>query len=484
MTVTANTFFQKIREIAAAAPKQAAFIDETREVSFAELHDRIIDAAVQLTLWEVTKESVIGISVEDEIIHMIICLAALTCDCAQISLPTHDAPGSRRRLANRAGVTHIICGAERDALSGFRTLASDALISERPARPTAGLSPHQGSLYLSTSGTTGQPNIIPFREAQVIQQALNTQTYCEARYLQMSSVQFNNAKRHRLYCLYQGGTNVIRPKRDSNLTGYITEKCVTHLWLSPTSATSLIEVSGEADLSRVRIRLSGSLISAALRSQVRKHLSEHLSVCYGATECSVVTRAGPNEHYRSESVGKPLPGVKIEVVDKAGKRLPAGKVGSIRIKAPGMATGYLDATSAANARFTGGWFYPGDSGTFDSNGALLVLGREDEMLILNGINIFPIEIEQALERHPAVTSAAAISVSSTKLGQIPIAAVELNQRPVSAHELQQFAKEQLGLRGPRKVIIMKEGLPRSPQGKVLKRKIAEAFAQGRKKPRV
>lgn len=146
-----------------------------------------------------------------------------------------------------------------------------------------------------------------------------------------------------------------------------------------------------------------------------------------------------------------------------------------------MATHYLGAASLADARFHEGWFYPGDLGALGSNGVLLVKGREDDMLNLNGINIFSNEIEQALERHPAVTTAVALSVRSRVHGLIPVAAVELNEQSASSQDLLRFAKDQLGLRAPRKLIIMTEELPRNPQGKILKKEIAAGFEYGVKR---
>jgi acyl-CoA synthetase (AMP-forming)/AMP-acid ligase II len=104
------------------------------------------------------------------------------------------------------------------------------------------------------------------------------------------------------------------------------------------------------------------------------------------------------------------------------------------------------------------------------------------MMILNGINIFPGEIERVLERHPDVKVAAALPLTSVVHGQIPVAAVELVEAgSVTAGELQRFAREHLALRAPRRVIIL-PSLPRNSQGKILRREIALAFEKGRRTP--
>jgi acyl-coenzyme A synthetase/AMP-(fatty) acid ligase len=104
------------------------------------------------------------------------------------------------------------------------------------------------------------------------------------------------------------------------------------------------------------------------------------------------------------------------------------------------------------------------------------------MMILNGINIFPGEIERVLERHPAVSIAAALPLASPVHGQIPVAAVELVEGAATTPlELQRYAREYLALRAPRRVIILKR-MPRNSQGKILRREIAQAFEKGASAP--
>ena len=206
-----------------------------------------------------------------------------------------------------------------------------------------------------------------------------------------------------------------------------------------------------------------------------------LYVRYAATECGAIAMAGPGEHDDDESVGTPLPGVDLTIVGEDDEPVPAGGTGHIRLRAPGMASGYLDGGEQTASRFRDGWFWPGDMGRFRDDGSLVVLGRQDDMMILNGLNIFPVEIERVLERHPAVSVAAALPIASRIHGNIPVAAVELKTgAKASAEELQDYAREHLALRSPRRVIVM-EKLPRNSQGKLLRLEIAEVFRPGGQK---
>lgn len=140
-----------------------------------------------------------------------------------------------------------------------------------------------------------------------------------------------------------------------------------------------------------------------------------------------------------------------------------------------MASAYVGDPEATARHFRDGWFLPGDLASLDERGILSIHGRMDDMMILNGINIFPVEIERALESHPAVACAVAFAVASDIHGQIPAAAVELRGGgAVSAAELVAWARARLGTRAPRRIEIV-AALPRNPQGKVPRREAARLF---------
>ena len=206
-----------------------------------------------------------------------------------------------------------------------------------------------------------------------------------------------------------------------------------------------------------------------------------MTVRYGATECGTIAFASPGQHDEYEAVGFPVAGLELEIVDALGVAVGPEEAGEIRVRVDGMASGYVDNPEETQLRFRDGWFYPGDVGMLLDDGRLVVHGRADDMMILNGINVFPAEIERVLERHPAVLTSAALPLPSHVHGQIPVAAVEL--RPgavVSSMELLVYAREQLALRAPRRIIVLKV-VPRNEQGKILRRELASMFEVGRRR---
>ena len=190
--------------------------------------------------------------------------------------------------------------------------------------------------------------------------------------------------------------------------------------------------------------------------------------------------ATPQNHNDDATSGFPVINVDIEVVDGAETVLEKGQVGEIRVRAPGMATEYYDNIAQTQLRFRGGWFYPNDMGYIREDGQLVIKGRKDDMINLNGINIFPADIEQVLESHFAVKRAVALGIDSCIHGQIPVAAVELiDESLVSEVVLMDFARAHLALRYPRRIKFV-ENMPINHQGKILRHEIKKLFVTNSK----
>ena len=151
-------------------------------------------------------------------------------------------------------------------------------------------------------------------------------------------------------------------------------------------------------------------------------------------------------------------------MDDNDRVMPTGENGIIRIRAIGMAEGYFDDAAATAKAFRGGWFYPGDAGHFTADGLLCFAGRSDDMLILGTINIFPSEIERAVESLPQVRECAVFSVKSRDFGDIPLVAV-VPSAPITADDILAYAKGKLGLKAPRRVYLV-DALPRTVLGKI------------------
>ncbi|MFT4125011.1 MAG: AMP-binding protein [Gordonia sp. (in: high G+C Gram-positive bacteria)] len=192
---------------------------------------------------------------------------------------------------------------------------------------------------------------------------------------------------------------------------------------------------------------------------------------YNATEAGLIATATPADlRDAPETAGRPLTGTDVRILDDAGHDLPVGAIGRVAVASNSAFDGY---TSTDAKEFAGRHMLSGDLGRFDESGRLYVVGRDDEMIVSGGENVYPLEIEQALGDHDAVAEVSVIGVDDDRFGQRLAAYVVT--RPgatVTAAELKQHVRDRLaGFKVPRDVHFLTE-LPRNATGKVVKRLLA------------
>ena len=463
----------------AALPGEA-LLGDTGAIGRVELAERVAAAAAALRAAGLGPGTAVGLTIVDPAEHLVACLALIASGAAQICLPSFEPPGLRASLAARVGVEAVLADDGAEAPPGLRLLrwrdlraAVTCLAGPPPPDPDA------PAIFLSSSGISGRPKLVALSLRQVGLQAVRGFSRHEgARMACFASPEHNIAKRLGLYTLLLGGTALLSAARGEALNAFLRAARADWLYGSLQHAADLVALGrrGHPLPPGVTLRMGGLRVPLALRHEVLAHVTPDFRVSYGATEIGSIASAGPGQHDEEGSVGLVVPGVEVGILRADGTEAAPGEPGAIRIRAPGMATAYHDDPEQTAERFRGGWFHPGDMVSRRADGTLVVHGRADDMMILNGINIFPPEIEAMLESHPAVAHAAALPVPSAAHGEIPVAAVEL--RPgarASAAELLAFARARLGLRAPRRVLVL-DALPRNPQGKVIRRELATRFA--------
>jgi long-chain acyl-CoA synthetase len=223
------------------------------------------------------------------------------------------------------------------------------------------------------------------------------------------------------------------------------------------------------------IRLSGARVPGPLRAEIQARLTREVVVNLASTESGGITRAGPDDHaVHPDTVGRPNPGVQVELVDEEDRPLPVGETGRLRVRSPAMVDGYIGDPAATARAFRDGWFYSGDVGFFLPDGSLVHLGRSDDMMNLGTIKIFPAEIEATAAGFPGLVDCAAFARRAGAIGDIPMLAV-VAREGFDADALMAHCRARLGLRAPRKILVLPT-LPRNAQGKVLRRVLAEQAA--------
>ena len=194
---------------------------------------------------------------------------------------------------------------------------------------------------------------------------------------------------------------------------------------------------------------------------------------YNATEAGLISTATPADlRVAPDTAGRPVRGTTVRLLDDDLREVPTGEVGRICVLSGSQFSGY---TSGATKDFHGDYMVSGDVGRFDAGGRLFVVGRDDDMIVSGGENVYPLEVEKTLDAHPEVHESAVIGVEDEAFGQRLAAYVVL--RPgagIDVEALKAHVKAQLaGYKVPRDVVLLDE-LPRNATGKVMKRLLPAA----------
>jgi long-chain acyl-CoA synthetase len=192
---------------------------------------------------------------------------------------------------------------------------------------------------------------------------------------------------------------------------------------------------------------------------------------YGLSEGTTALTTHPAGVLRKPgSVGLPLPGVEIRIVDENDNPLPTGEIGEIVSRGPNTMQGYFNMPEETQAALRNGWLHTGDMGYFDEDGYLYVVERKKDLIIRGGFNIYPRDVEEVLNSHPAVVEAAVVGVPSERMGE-EVKAYVVTRAPVEAEELMLYCRERLANYKTPSQIEFLPALPRNPIGKIDKKEL-------------
>ena len=225
----------------------------------------------------------------------------------------------------------------------------------------------------------------------------------------------------------------------------------------------------EADLSALRFIGSGA---APLAPEVRQEFERRVPTCeidegYGLTESGAIISGNPPGRRRAGSVGLPLPGCAVRIVDDDDNELPVGEDGEICARSPGVMAGYWHAEAETAEALRGGWLHTGDIGHLDADGYLYVVDRKKDLILRGGFNVFPRDVEEALLTHPAVLMAGVVGRPDPRLGEEVVAFVMLQPgATATSEELVAHARAVLTpTKYPREVHIV-DAIPLTSVGKL------------------
>ncbi|MFE9322484.1 AMP-binding protein [Nocardia sp. NPDC052278] len=293
-----------------------------------------------------------------------------------------------------------------------------------------------------------------------------------------------------LPCSARGGTVVVMPKMDLHLLlDLIEQHRVTELYLPPTVIYRLLEVPGieQRDFSSLKYLVYGAapMSTEKLRRAIEVFGPVMLQG-YGQAEApSAIAFLRPEEHFRDGKIaedarltaaGRPAPMVRVEILGEDGAILPTGATGEVCVRGDLLMKGYYKAPDKTAETVVDSWLHTGDLGFLDAEGFLHITDRKKDMIISGGFNVYPSEVEQVVWTHPAVQDCAVIGTPHADWGEAVTAVVELNAgEELTEADLLVYCRPKLGgVRTPKQVVFV-DALPRSANGKVLKKDIREPF---------
>lgn len=453
--------FARLLENAARFPDRAAIIAPNRRITHGDLADLVAGRAMSLLAQGLDPKLMTAVTLSDEVEHLLMSLALFCLGTGNISLGTFEPRETRARLATVLEARQIVTGGNAVPLPDLKHLnppdggLPKSVTEALDHMATVRLQGRDRVLFSSTSGTTGLPKTFGVPMLLFLDMVDRiAEDPGRACVLRNSSVEFHSSRLHQLaICLAGNTAALLDPVTAGSLAAFCATAGVTEFHSGTYRLRSLL--SGPPDPAQrlpdgLRILTGGSRVPGTLRHAIQERLTPNLWVNYATSEVGVISLAAPDDHALwPEGVGHPRPGVEVSLRDPDGSEVARGAVGEAWIRKAGVE----------------GWFRTGDLLIWPKGGPLIFQSRRDDMMIMNGINIFPGPIEDALMACPGVLEAVAYPVLSAVHGQIPVAGVVLEPGAMlDPADLLAHLRGLLGIRAPRQIRLL-DSIPRTLLGK-------------------
>jgi acyl-CoA synthetase (AMP-forming)/AMP-acid ligase II/thioesterase domain-containing protein len=413
------------------------------------------------------------------------CFAALRPGAVLLMKGTDSAA---KQAAKRKGMTIIEATSSPGGVLGFSIIEPTigmVAAPDEPDEPDASAP----AFILQTSGTAAEPKLIPFSHRNMLAAAARLQAWfsltSQDRCLSVSPPFYSHGLKVTVFTPLLTGGSVAFPADASKFDYAEWFDDLRPTWYS--AGPTLHRLILDQTLSRTDAKIGHSLrfilsggaplprdVLVGLQDALAAPVVEH----YGSSEAAQIAANLPTPgRSKLGTCGIPWPDT-VRIVGDDGNPLPQGEHGEILVGGPTLISGYLNAPEVNSASFSDGWFKTGDVGSLDEDGFLTLHGRKNEVINRGGEKISPIEIDEALLRHPAVAEAAAFSVPHPRLGEDVAAAVVLRPGMTATPvELRRYLQDHVAsFKIPRRIAI-RDQLPKGMTGKVMRRRLTETFEE-------
>ena len=338
--------------------------------------------------------------------------------------------------------------------------------------------PDDMAVILYTSGTTGRPKGVVLTHRNVVSNAVSAHSSVpDDRQQEMQLAILPLAHAYGVVVsnigYLTGARLVMHPRFDTNaiLSAIERHRVVTFAGVPAMFVALLYTPDAEKyDTSSLQYCVSGSApLPIAILQGFEQKFGCHILEGYGLSEASaVLTSHTIGMPKKPGSVGRPISGVEVLVVDENDRPLPTGEIGEIIARGPNVMKGYYNMPEETEVAMRNGWLHTGDMGYFDEDGYLYIVERKKDLIIRGGFNIYPRDVEEVLNSHPAVIEAAVIGIPSERMGE-EVKAFVVTRSEVDTETLKAYCRESLANYKAPSEIEFVNALPRNAVGKIDKK---------------
>jgi acyl-CoA synthetase (AMP-forming)/AMP-acid ligase II len=480
---------EMIRHHARRRPAHAAVVARDRSWDYAAFDAAVDTAALRLLERGVREGDIVGIALGDTPEHLAFLFGIARAGAVILPMDKRWTEGEKQRVAQHFGARLTLIDAGDAPIAGV-----DCEPVEMPMRldpgaraklPPSPDHPDLGLVLSLSSGTTGRPKGPLILHRNMYHRFLIytiTLTMSEHdRFACASPMYFSGSRGFTMCQLYFGGTVVLLPPPvgPADLIREINGYGCTSAFIVPTIIRRLIDASPGTGhcLPKLRLLIStGAALFPEDRALALERIAPNIINFYGSAEgsgISALSSAHPPE--KSRTAGAIVWGTEVRVVDAQFNDLPRGEIGRICYRSGGSAREFYRDPEASAQAFRDGWYQPGDLGFVDADGFVTLTGREKDMIIRGGVNIYPNEIESVLLGHDLVAEAAVVGAPSAALGEEVVAFVTARQ-PVDPEVLRALCQTQLApYKVPKAIQVLPE-MPRTNVGKIDKQRLRATLA--------
>ena len=488
--------FDLLSKTARIHPNAEAFITEDCRCTFAKLHDTSCNLALHLSAQGIRREMRVAIACRNGMPFVYATFALLRLGAVSVPLNWRLTPSELSAQLEHADAAWLLhdeaCSTSLPSAPQLRTLCIDTSYAPLHTVPELPLPPlaTDPACIIYTAGTTDSPRGVVLSHANLL---ANSANYCAAcgfapgqRELATTQL-FHISTFSRLFAYVRSATACYLMKQftpDACFT-IMQREHITSITQTPTMYRMLLQTAPEhrrAGDTLTRVITGASAMSPAERQDVRDLFpNAALYDIYGQTEAGPgISVLGPQDFLsRPGSVGKPMPGVRVVIVDEGGRELPPGSIGEITCRGANIMQGYFRNEAATKEVLVRGSLHTGDMGFIDEEGFLYIVGRKKDIIISGGINVYPPEIENVLRQHPGIADCAVFGVPDKLWGEAVVAAVVL--RDTTIEDIQALCRRHLaGFKCPREIVPVLE-IPRNPAQKIVRKELFTLWENAKNK---